>query len=80
MNVQIPPDLNPFVEQMVSCGSYRNEEEVVIEGLRLLQNREQLRADVIAGIHQLEQGHGIDGNDVFSRLEARAKQLDQKAT
>jgi antitoxin ParD1/3/4 len=80
MNVQIPPDLNPFVEQMISCGNFRDENEILIEGLRLLRSREQLRADVNAGVEQLEKGQGIDGNEVFSRLEARARQLDREVS
>lgn len=73
MNVEIPPELSPFVHQMIACGNYRNENELLIEGLRLLRSREQLRADVDAGIAQLEAGQGIDGNEVFARLEERAR-------
>jgi antitoxin ParD1/3/4 len=75
MNVEIPADLNPFVQQMISCGSYRDESELLIDGLRLLRSREQIRADVNAGIDQLLNGEGLDGNEVFARLEERARQL-----
>jgi antitoxin ParD1/3/4 len=75
MNVVIPPELNPFVQQMISCGSYRDENELLIEGLRLLKSREQLRVDVNAGIEQLEAGQGLDGEEVFARLEERARRL-----
>jgi antitoxin ParD1/3/4 len=75
MNVEIPSDLNPFVQQMISCGNYRNENELLVEGLRLLRTREQLRADVNAGIDELEAGQGLDGEEVFARLEERARQL-----
>jgi antitoxin ParD1/3/4 len=80
MNIEIPPELSPFVQQMISLGSYRNESEVLIEGLRLLKNREQLRAEVNAGIEQLEAGKGLDGDEVFARLEVRARQLDAGMT
>ena len=75
MNVEIPSDLNPFVQDLVASGSFRDENEVVIEGLRLLKSREQLRADVNAGIAQLEAGHRLDGEEVFARLEERARRL-----
>jgi antitoxin ParD1/3/4 len=75
MNVEIPPELSPFVQQMLSAGSYRNENELLIEGLRLLRSREQLRADVNAGIEQLENGEGLGGDEVFARLEDRARRL-----
>ena len=77
MNVEIPAELNQFVKEMISTGSYRDENELLIEGLRLLKSREQLRRDVNAGIEQLEAGQGIDGEKVFARLEKRAKQIAQ---
>ncbi len=73
MNVEIPADLNPFVQQLISSGSYRDENEVLVEGLRLLRSREQLRDDVNAGIDQLVSGQGLDGNEVLERLEERAR-------
>jgi antitoxin ParD1/3/4 len=75
MNVDIPSDLNPFVQQMILSGNFQNENELVVEGLRLLKSREQLRTEVNAGIAQLEAGEGLDGDQVFERLEARARQL-----
>jgi antitoxin ParD1/3/4 len=79
MDVEIPSDLNPFVQQMISCGAYRDENELLIEGLRLLRSREQLRADVNAGIDQLQSGEGLDGDEVFARLEERARRLGIRA-
>jgi putative addiction module CopG family antidote len=73
MNIDIPADLTPFVRQMLSSGLYRNETEMLVDGLRLLRAKEQLRVDVDAGITQLEAGEGRDGNDVFARLDERAK-------
>jgi antitoxin ParD1/3/4 len=77
MNVEIPAELDQFVKEMISTGSYRDENELLIEGLRLLKSREQLRRDVNAGIEQLEAGQGIDGQEVFARLEKRARQIAQ---
>jgi putative addiction module CopG family antidote len=75
MNLEIPADLNSFVQQLVASGSYRNENEVVIEGLRLLKSREQVRADVEAGIAELDAGLGLDGEDVLAELEEQARAL-----
>ncbi len=77
MNVQIPRDLSDFVQEMISTGNYRDENELLIEGLRLLKSREQLRQDVNAGIEQLGAGQGIDGDEVFARLAERARQIEQ---
>jgi antitoxin ParD1/3/4 len=63
---------------MISRGSYRDEGELVVEGLRLLKSREELRADVDAGIAQLDAGDGLDGAEVFARLEERARQINSR--
>ncbi len=77
MNVEIPHELSEFVQEMISTGDYRDENELLIEGLRLLKSREQLRHDVNAGIEQLEAGQGTDGDEVFARLAERARQIEQ---
>ena len=40
--VEIPLDLQQFVQAAVTSGAFQSESEVVAEGLRLLQRREQL--------------------------------------
>ena len=75
MNVEIPSDLGSFVQEMISRGDYRNETELFIEGLRLLKSRDELRKDVDAGIRQLEEGQSRDGEEVFARLDERARRL-----
>jgi len=77
--VEIPFDLQQFVQTAVSSGAFQSESEVLAEGLRLLQRREQLRREVNEGISQLERGEGVDGEEVFRRLDARAVQIAQKA-
>ncbi|HJS09302.1 MAG TPA: CopG family transcriptional regulator [Pirellulales bacterium] len=80
MNIDIPAELNPFVQEMISRGSYRDEKELLVEGLRLLKAREQLRIDVDLGIEQLEAGQGRDAEEVFARLTERAQRLaDRKS-
>jgi antitoxin ParD1/3/4 len=60
---------------MISRGGYQDESEIVVAGLKLLQTREQLRSEVDAGIKQLEDGQGLEGEAVFARLEERAQQI-----
>jgi len=80
MNVAIPAELEQFVQGIIGSGNYKTEADVVGEALRLLQKREQLCKDVNAGIEQLEQGKGIDGEKVFERLERRAEAISRRAT
>ncbi len=79
MNVSIPADLEQFVHDAVQSGGYRNPTEVVGDALRLLARREELRRAVNAGIEQLEQGKGIDGDEVFGRLQSKAETIARQA-
>lgn len=75
MNVPIPAEFQQFVESIIRSGSYQTETEVVVEALRLLKRREQLRRDVNAGIAELEEGKGVDGEEVFQRLQSKAEAI-----
>ena len=77
MNVQIPADLNRFVEGLVADGKYQSGDQVLVEGLRLLQTRERLRRDVDAGIAQLDRGEGLDEDEVFEALERQIAEIER---
>lgn len=63
MTVEIPPDLQQFVHQVVDSGSYTSEADVVGQALRLLQQRqrriEELRREVQPALDQLDRGEGV---------------------
>ena len=80
MNVPIPADLQQFVDGIIRSGTYQTEAEVVGEALRLLRKREELRREVDAGVRQLDEGQGIDGEEVFKRLERKADDLAHRTT
>jgi antitoxin ParD1/3/4 len=63
MNVDLPADLQAFVQAAINSGGFKNAGDVVGEALRLLQRRERLRADVNAGLEQLERGHFQDHDE-----------------
>ena len=62
-----PPDLEQFVRHEVASGRYPSADEVVWDGLRLLQERErhseELRAAVRLGLDQLSNGEYTDYDD-----------------
>ena len=73
MTVEIPPDLQQFVHQVIESGGYKSEAEVVGQALRLLQERqrriEELRRKIEPALDRLDRGEGIeldeDGLDAF---------------
>lgn len=66
MNVSLTPQLESFVKQKVSTGMYNSVSEVIREALRLLEEKEALKAlkletlkaDIQNGIDSLDGGQG----------------------
>ncbi len=77
MTTEIPRDLVPFVERMVSERCYLNESDVLAEGLRMLQAREALREEIAKGFAQLDAGLGIPAEQVYARAEERIAQIER---
>ena len=67
MTVEIPPDLQQFVDQVIGGGGYKSEAEVVGHALRLLQKRqrriEELRREIQPALDRLDRGEGIELDD-----------------
>jgi len=76
MTTEIPSDLEPFVERMVSERRFLSAGDVLAEGLRLLQAREALREEVSKGFAQLDAGLGIAAEEVYARVEERISQIE----
>jgi antitoxin ParD1/3/4 len=79
MNVSLTPELERLVAEKVESGKYPSASEVVREGLRLLQERdelrrarlEELRREIARGVEQADRGELIDGEAVFQELRER---------
>ena len=79
MNVSLTPELERIVDQKVKSGLYNSASEVVREGLRLLQQRDEmreaklnaLRAEIQKGIDDLEAGHYRDGAEAMADIKER---------
>lgn len=84
MNVSLTKELEQIVDQKVKSGLYTSASEVVREGLRLLQQRDDLReaklkalrAEIQKGIDDLEAGRIYDGPTTMA--EFREKLLAMK--
>ncbi|MDE2664690.1 MAG: type II toxin-antitoxin system ParD family antitoxin [Acidobacteriota bacterium] len=85
MNVSLTSELEAFVASKVRSGRYHSASEVIREALRLLEEREQLKAlriralreKIGEGLEQLDHGEGIAGELIFSELEAELGILEQ---
>lgn len=70
MNLNLPVEANDFVKSLVAQGKYQSEEAAVVDGIRLLMGREELRVKINKGIDQLERGESMDEETVFDEVEA----------
>lgn len=73
INVSLTPHLERFVNSRVASGQYPSASEVIREGLRLLEEREEalreLRGKIAVGLEQARRGELLDGENVFQELE-----------
>jgi antitoxin ParD1/3/4 len=74
-DLQLGSELQNFVDDLVRSGRYRSREEVLREGIRLMQEREAklaaLDAAIARGIADVEAGRVKPADEVFDRLEAK---------
>ncbi|MGO9275217.1 MAG: type II toxin-antitoxin system ParD family antitoxin [Terriglobia bacterium] len=80
-NINLTDHLDSFVEDRVTSGRYGNASEIVREGLRLLEQREQeeqaklewLRKAAKEGFDQIDRGEGME----FRSMEDLDEHIDQ---
>jgi antitoxin ParD1/3/4 len=77
MSLGIPPDMEPFVQRMVAVRRFLSEQDVVAEGLRMLQARETLRDEVAKGFSSLDHGRGVSAEEAYSRAEKRIAEIER---
>jgi len=75
MNVSLPEPLKKFVERKVAAGEFLSADEVVCEGLRLLQRRETWNAEarhkIDLGWEQAQSGQFSSSEEIVESLAAR---------
>jgi antitoxin ParD1/3/4 len=81
MNVSLTPELESFIQGKVNTGLYYSASEVVREGLRLLQERDQLQQLRLRELRQDIQV-GLDSGDAtpldIQAVKAKARQRKQQ--
>ena len=81
MNVSLRPELEALIREKVNSGRYRSASEVVREALRMLADREQLRALQLAelrkqlavGVAQADRGEVADVDMAAIKGKARKR-------
>jgi len=76
MNISLTPELERLVSEKVQTGRYASASEVIREGLRLLEEQDQLKQRRLAevrqkidrGLEQLDRGMGFPGDEARARL------------
>ncbi|MGO8022339.1 type II toxin-antitoxin system ParD family antitoxin [Rhizobium leguminosarum] len=85
MSITLPVEMAKRVKQRVSNGDYASESEVIREGLRALQERENavedwLRTEVAAtyDAYKADPTKAKPLDEVWQRLEARMDEIDRE--
>ena len=72
MNVALTPELEALIRRKLATGMYKNAAEVVREGLRLLAEEDDWKADVRRrireGVKQLRAGQVVDGGKAVEEV------------
>ena len=88
MNINFPPELEQLIQGQVAAGRFQSPSEVVVEALRLLEDKEQGRADRIKqlrdridkGLSEADRGDTPDGEEFMQGLidELDANEVKRK--
>lgn len=83
MNVRLTPQQEEFVKKQVAEGRYLSEAEVIREGLRLLADEMEWRADarrkIAVGMEQLRAGQVVDGEQAVEEVLTKLRQRRPRA-
>jgi antitoxin ParD1/3/4 len=75
ISAEVGAKLEKYVAKLVDSGRYNSKSEVVREGIRLVQEREQklaaLDASIARGLADVDAGRLIPAKDVFAQLKAK---------
>ncbi len=79
ISAEVGAKLEKYVAKLVDSGRYNSKSEVVREGIRLVQEREQklaaLDASIARGLADADAGRLIPAEDVFAQLKAKYRAM-----
>ncbi|MFB2898236.1 type II toxin-antitoxin system ParD family antitoxin [Aerosakkonemataceae cyanobacterium BLCC-F50] len=82
MNISLSSEIEKFIASQVESGKYSSAQEVIVAGIRLLEEREriykgrfeELKREIMLGVEASERGEVVDGETVFSQLQQKLQQ------
>lgn len=77
LSTDIPSDYGVTVQKLIADGKFRDEQEVIAEGIRLVIARERMHSDIQAGIDQLDCGEGLDAEQVYAEARRRIRAIER---
>ena len=78
MNLKLPSEVSDFVKDLVAQGRFNSEEDAIVEGIKLLMGREQLRGEIQKGVKQLDAGNFYDEDTVFAEVNSEIDKIEAK--
>lgn len=77
--VEMSPENRDYLESSIASGVYPNALAALDEAMLLLRRRDDLRSKLQAGIEQADRGELLPSEEVFTRLEQRAAEIQRQA-
>ena len=79
MNISLTTELEQFIQSQVASGKYTSNEEVILAGIKLLEEREriykgrfeELQREIMIGVEQLDRKERLDGREVIEQLRQK---------
>ena len=79
MDISLTPELEKFVEESVASGRYASASELVLDGLRKLEEEQRWLAyakeRIQAGLEDVAAGRIVRGEDFMAELNERRKKI-----
>jgi antitoxin ParD1/3/4 len=80
MNLTLKPELTEFIQQEILIGKYASPDEAIEAALTLLKSKSatdrlatELREKIDSAAAQLDNGEGLNGEDVLAGLRAKLR-------
>jgi putative addiction module CopG family antidote len=74
-SVKLPPELERFAAGAVASGRYRDLDEVLAAGVRLLQRQEEARAAFVASLEEAEAESERNGFCTLDEIDAEMRDI-----